>query len=103
MSSVEEDYSGYKLYRVDWEEKSAEDVWAPAYAYVPAKEDIDVSEWGGGSETRNAVSRIATEQEEESYQCGFEDGFDVATVQHRLAEMKKPLEMHQSSCMCGND
>jgi hypothetical protein len=100
--SSEEDYSGYNLYRVDWEEKVAEDTWSPAFAYVPSKEDIDLSNWGDGAETRNAISRLASDVEEEAYQCGFEDGFDVSTVQHRLAEMKKPLPVNTGGCGCGH-
>lgn len=98
------DTSEYNLYRVDWEERELEgDGWIPAYAYVASKGEVDVSEWGSTTETRGAVARIATEVEEEAYQAGFEDGFDVATVQYRLAEMRKPTQTADSAELCDND
>lgn len=96
--------SEYSLYRVDWEERELEgDGWETAYAFVASKEPINVEGWSSTTETRNATCRVASGVEEEAYQAGFEDGFDVATVQYRLAEMKKPLPEREHGCLCGND
>ena len=81
------DANEYTLYRVDWEEpeSSGSDVWLDAYAYVPAREPINPEGWG--VESRNIRIREASEVEQEAYNNGFEDGFDVATVKHRLKDM----------------
>jgi hypothetical protein len=83
--------NGWDLYRVDWEEQSVDDstVYIKACAFVPSQEPINTAEWGDGVDVvRDVTARIATDEEEEAYQAGFEDGFDVATMQHRLQQMK---------------
>jgi hypothetical protein len=83
VSSAEE----YTLYRVDWEEPSLENEgeWLDAFAYVPSRESINPEGWG--MESRNVRIREASEVEQEAYNNGFEDGFDVATVKYRLQDM----------------
>lgn len=95
----ENNTSGYKLYRVDWEEADESGEFVPAYAYAASKVEINVEDWD--SEARNVVVRLASEVEEEAYQNGFEDGFDVATVQHRLADLKKPRQNLLATSGCG--
>ncbi len=92
--------SDYKLYRVDWEEKDENGAYIPAYAYAASKVEIQVEEWGV-EDARNIVVRLATEVEEEAYQNGFEDGFDVATVQHRLKDMQKTRINLSEKPKCG--
>jgi uncharacterized membrane-anchored protein len=97
--------SDYKLYRVDWEEKDENGQYVSAYAYAASKVEIKVEDWGV-EDARNVVIRLAEEVEEEAYQNGFEDGFDVATVQHRLKDMQKGREnlLAKSGCGgCGGD
>lgn len=109
---------GYNLWRIDWEEPSIEDetVFVKASAFAPSQVDIDVNSWGGVDGVRNVTARLATAEEEDAYQAGFEDGFDVATLQQRIQQMQdgveeavkidrentlSGLEPHEENCQCG--
>lgn len=92
MTTVRDE--SFTLYRVDWEERTPEDpeVYVSACAYAPSQKPISVDEWGGIEEVRNVSVRPATKEEEDAYQAGFEDGFDVATMQQRLQQYKQEHE-----------
>jgi hypothetical protein len=81
-----------KVYRVDWKYSDEEFGEGSDYAFISAESEVAAME---GLEGTDFMARLATREEAEAYVAGFDDGFDMGTVEERMKHFDgKVVEMN---------